>query len=88
MIESMHLIWAVLLFCITAAWVTIGGHIPNPYVPYRVSRTGKRALLLISAALSTTIATQNTGLDSLGLLGVCLTGVWLGLVALAWLGWL
>jgi hypothetical protein len=84
MIDSLHLIWAVVLFCTTAAWVTVGQRVANPYVPYRTSREGRQFLLLISAALSLAMAARSVGLQSLLAMESCLAAVWLGLIALAW----
>ncbi len=51
MIDGSHLIWAVVLFCTTVAWVTVGQRVANSYVPYRTSKEGRHILLLVSAAL-------------------------------------
>jgi hypothetical protein len=86
MIDSLHLIWAVVLFCTTAAWVTVGQRVANSYVPYRTSKEGRHILLLVSAALSLAMAARSVGLQSLLAMESCLAAVWLGLIALAWFG--
>ena len=86
MIDDSHLIWAKVLFCTTATWATVGQRVPNPYVPYRISRGGRHALLLVSAALSLAMAARGVGFHSLLEVETCFTAVWLGLVALARFG--
>ena len=86
MIDGSHLIWAVLLFCTTAAWVTVGQRITNPYVPYRTTRAGRQLLFLVSAALGLAMAAQGVGFRSLLAMESHLAAVWLGPIALAWFG--
>lgn len=64
-IDSLHLIWAILLFCTTVAWVTVGQGVANPYVPYRTSKEGRQVLLLVCAALSVAMTARSVGVHSL-----------------------
>ena len=89
MIDSLHLIWAVVLFCTTAAWVTVGQRVANSYVPYRTSKEGRHILLLVSVPEDPVADYRHIvsgGLQSLLAMESCLAAVWLGLIALAWFG--
>jgi hypothetical protein len=56
MIDGSHLLWAVVLLGTTAAWITAGWRVANPFLPCRASSEGRQILLGVSVALSLTMA--------------------------------